>query len=427
MKNFIKQIFSNSKNHNFIKENIKNLSKKKSISQVFEAINSYSSDSEIRYVGGCLRKIINNEEIDDIDLATNLDPSEISEVLKKNKINFYESGIEHGTITAVFDDYKFEITSLREDILTDGRHAKVRFSKDWKLDASRRDFTINSIYSDSNGNLFDPFDGKNDLEKGEINFIGDVEKRIQEDYLRILRYLRFFLNYSKNPHNQKIIKIIKINISGIAKISKERLLDELKKLLKSKCLDKLSKDQFSLELLLLVFPELKNIKSVLNSLKDKKKILEKIDFIFILSLMIIDGSDNLDYFLYKYNISNKDRKRMKIINEFYKEKKEIKHLNETKLNKVFYYNGKEAALDILNFKIIKSKTANNELLRLRKLFKNKDILNLPIGADTLMSKYKIPEGRQLGIKLKLIEEEWVKNNFKISDLEIDNIVNTKDI
>ena len=427
MKNFIKQIFSNSKNHNFIKENIKNLSKKKSISQVFEAINSYSSDSEIRYVGGCLRKIINNEEIDDIDLATNLDPSEISEVLKKNKINFYESGIEHGTITAVFDDYKFEITSLREDILTDGRHAKVRFSKDWKLDASRRDFTINSIYSDSDGNLFDPFDGKNDLEKGEINFIGDVEKRIQEDYLRILRYLRFFLNYSKNPHNQKTIKIIKTNISGIAKISKERLLDELKKLLKSKCLDKLSKDQFSLELLLLVFPELKNIKSVLNSLKDKKKIFEKIDFIFILSLMIIDGSDNLDYFLYKYNISNKDRKRMKIINEFYKEKKETKHLNETKLNRVFYYNGKEAVLDILNFKIIKSKTTNNELLRLRKLFKNKDILNLPIGADTLMSKYKIPEGRQLGIKLKLIEEEWVKNNFKISDLEIDNIVNTKDI
>ena len=427
MKNFIKQIFSNSKNHNFIKENIKSLSKKKSIRQVFEAINSYSSESEIRYVGGCLRKIINNEEVDDIDLATNLNPSEISEVLRKNKINFYESGIEHGTITAVIDDNKFEITSLREDILTDGRHAKVKFSKDWKLDASRRDFTINSIYSDSDGNLFDPFDGKNDLEKGEINFIGDVEKRIKEDYLRILRYLRFFLNYSKKPHNQKIIKIIKINISGIAKISKERLLDELKKLLKSKYLDKLSKDRFGLELILLVFPELKNIKSVLNSLKDKKIILEKIDFIFILSLMTIDDSDNLDYFLYKYNISNKDKKRMKIINEFYREKKETKHLNETKLNRVFYYNGKQAALDILNFKIIKSKTTNNELLRLRKLFKNKDILNLPVGADTLMSKYKIPEGRQLGIKLKLIEEEWVKNNFKISDLEIDNIINTKDI
>ena len=87
----------------------------------------------------------------------------------------------------LLEDQKFKITTLRQDISTDGRHAKVEFSRDWKEDASRRDFTINSIYSDSDGNLFDPFDGKNDLEKGEINFIGDVEKRIQEDYLRILR------------------------------------------------------------------------------------------------------------------------------------------------------------------------------------------------------------------------------------------------
>ena len=97
----------------------------------------------------------------------------------------------------LIDDNKFEITSLREDILTDGRHAKVKFSKDWKKDASRRDFTINSIYSDREGNLFDPFNGKKDLEKGFVNFIGDPDKRIKEDYLRILRYLRFFLNYSK--------------------------------------------------------------------------------------------------------------------------------------------------------------------------------------------------------------------------------------
>jgi len=427
MKNFIKQIFSNSKNHNFVKENIKSLSKKRSITEIFRIINSYSSDSEIRYVGGCLRKIINNEEVDDIDLATNLDPSEVCEILKKNKINFYKSGIEHGTITAILDDYKFEITTLREDILTDGRHAKVKFSKDWKLDASRRDFTINSIYSDLDGNLFDPFDGKKDLEKGKINFIGDIEKRIQEDYLRILRYLRFFTNYSKKPHDQKIVRAIKTNISGISRISKERLLDELKKLLTSKQVEKLSKDQLSLQLLLLVFPELKNIKSVLNSFKYNKKLFENLDFIFILSLMTIDGSDNLDYFLYKYNISNKDQKRIKIINEFYKEKKELKHFKETKLNKVFYYNGKQAVLDILNFKIVKSKTPSNELLSLHELFKNKAIPNLPVGANSLMTRYKIPEGRQLGIKLKLIEEEWVKNNFKISDKEIDNIVKTKDI
>ena len=427
MKNFIKKIFLNSKNLSLIKDNIKDLSNKVSINRIFKIINSYSSESEIRYVGGCLRKIINNEEVDDIDLATNLNPIEVSKILKKNNINFYESGIEHGTITAILDDYKFEITSLREDITTDGRHAKVKFSKDWKLDAARRDFTINSIYSDSDGNLFDPFDGKKDLEKGEIKFIGNIEKRIQEDYLRILRYLRFFLDYSKQPHKEKVIRLIKINISGIAKISKERLLDELNKILRSNNLDKLSKDKFGQELLLLVFPELKNIKSVLNTIKDNKKLFKDLDFIFILSLMIIDGTDNLDYFLYKYNISNKDQKRVKIINDFYKEKKELKPLNETQLNKVFYYHGKQAVLDILNFRIIKSKKSNEQLFSLYELFKNKTLFNLPIEANTLMSKYKIPKGKQLGIKLKLIEEEWVKNNFEISDKEIDNIVYSKDI
>ena len=92
-------------------------------------------------------------------------------VYKKKNIKYYESGIEHGTITALINNDKFEITSLRKDVDTDGRHAKVEFSKDWKEDASRRDFTINSIYSDRDGNLFDPFDGKRDLENGLVNFM----------------------------------------------------------------------------------------------------------------------------------------------------------------------------------------------------------------------------------------------------------------
>ena len=422
MKNFFNKIFSSSKNLYSFKNNIKKLSITTPVKKIFEAINSHSSESEIRYVGGCLRKIFNNEKVDDIDLATNLNPIEISEILKKNKINFYESGIEHGTITAILDDHKFEITSLREDIFTDGRHAKVKFSKDWKKDAARRDFTINSIYADLDGNIFDPHNGKKDIEMGQVNFIGDPEKRIKEDYLRILRYLRFFLNYSKQPHKEEIIKTIKINISGISIISKERLLDELKKLLKSNQLEKLSKDKFSIELILLIFPELKNIKSVINSIKVKKEFFVELDFIFILFLMIIDGTDNLEYFLYKYNISKKDQKRAYAINNFYNEKEGIKTLNEANLNKVLYYDGKQAVLDILNFKIIKSKKLDKKMLSLLELYKNKITPSLPVGADLLMTRYKIPEGRQLGSMLKLIEEEWVRNNFEISEKQIDNIV-----
>ena len=422
MKNFFNKIFSSSKNLYSFKNNIKKLSITTPVKKIFEAINSHTSESEIRYVGGCLRKILNNEKVDDIDLATNLNPIEVSEILKKNKINFYESGIEHGTITAILDDHKFEITSLREDIFTDGRHAKVKFSKDWKKDAARRDFTINSIYADLDGNIFDPHNGKKDIEMGQVNFIENPEKRIKEDYLRILRYLRFFLNYSKQPHKEEIIKTIKINISGISIISKERLLDELKKLLKSNHLEKLSKDKFSIELILLIFPELKNIKSVVNSIKVKKEFFVDLDFIFILFLMIIDGTDNLEYFLYKYNISKKDQKRAYAISNFYNEKEGIKTLNEANLNKVLYYDGKQAVLDILNFKIIKSKKLDKKMLSLLELYKNKITPSLPVGADLLMTRYNIPEGKQLGSMLKSIEEEWVRNNFEISEKQIDNIV-----
>ena len=422
MKNFFNKFFLTSNNLSDFSKNIKNLSKKTPVSKIFDAINFYSSDSEIRYVGGCIRKLLNNEKVDDIDLATNLEPDKVCESLKKNNINYYKTGIKHGTITAIIDNYKFEITTLREDVSTDGRHATVKFSKDWRNDASRRDFTINSIYSDKEGNLFDPFNGKNDLEKGIINFIGNVNDRIQEDYLRILRYLRFFLNYSKVKHNLEIIRKLKMNIGGVSILSKERLLDELKKISKLDTLEKLSKDKHSLDLILLIFPELKNIKIFSNLDLNKKKLLEKVDFIFFLSLLIIDGSDNADYFLYKYNISKKDQKRIKIIDNFFKEKINLKTFTTNNINKLFYYNGKEAVIDILTFKIIKSKKFDQIIFDLIDHYKNKPMPIMPIGADVLMTKYNIPEGKLLGDKLKIIEQKWVNNDFKISDQEVKNII-----
>ena len=422
MINFLDKIFLRSNNLDYVNQNIKNLTKNTPAEKIFKAINSYSLDSEIRYVGGCIRKIINKEVVDDIDLATNLTPSQVCKALKKNNINYYETGVEHGTITAIIDEYKFEITTLREDVITDGRHAKIKFSKNWREDASRRDFTINSIYSDEKGNLFDPHNGKKDLENGYINFIGDVDKRIKEDYLRILRYLRFFLSYSKQPHKLEVIRNLKMNIDGISKLSKERLLDELKKTLQIDKLEKLSKDKISLELILIIFPELKNIKIFYKLDSIKKDILRKADFILLLSLMIIDGTDNADYFLFKFNLSKKNQKRIKIINEFYREKINIKSFSENNMNKILYYNGKQAVEDIINFRIISIKKVDEKLLKLRKQYENKIIPKISIGADLLMSKYKIPEGKQLGKKLKMIEEEWVKNNFKISDQQVEYIV-----
>ena len=422
MNNLLDKIFFRAQNLNYINLGFKNIKKETEIEKIFRAIHSFSTNSEIRYVGGCVRKIINKENFDDIDLAVNLNPKDVCEALNKNDIKYYESGIEHGTITALINNIKFEITSLRKDVDTDGRHAKVEFSDNWKEDASRRDFTINAIYADIDGSLFDPFDGKKDLENGKIIFIGNAEIRIKEDYLRVLRYIRFFLNYSKAKHEPSVIKIIKKNLAGVSSISPERLLDELQKLVRSKGFSKLTKDKDSLEIINLVFPQLKNISLFrkLNSFAIKN--LTKVDFILLLSLMIIDGTDNVDYFIYKFNLSKKDQKRLLFLNNFFSKKITSSSFSEKNLNKILYFNGREALIDVIYFKIFKSNKVESKLIKLIKIFKEKDIPVLPLKADILMEKYQIPEGKELGIKLKAIEEIWTNNNFKISEKEVQKIV-----
>ena len=146
----------------FTKDNInstnrlQNLKNDPKIKKIFNSINDHSAESEILFVGGCVRQNILGEKIEDIDLATNLNPDEVVNCLNKNNIKHIDVGKKYGTITAIIEKKKFEITSLRKDVKTDGRFAEVQYCKDWKEDAKRRDFTFNSIYSNLNGELFDP-------------------------------------------------------------------------------------------------------------------------------------------------------------------------------------------------------------------------------------------------------------------------------
>ena len=422
MLSIINKIFSSTKNLNTINQRFTRLRKDTNVEKIFHAIESYSNEAEVRYVGGCVRKIINNEKVDDIDLATNIEPTKVKEALENKNLKFFETGIEHGTITALIENDKFEITSLRSDIKTDGRHAVIEFTTDWIKDAERRDFTINSIYADINGNLFDPFDGKKDLENGLIKFIGEPEQRIKEDYLRILRYFRFFALYSKNDHSLAVKKIIKKNIVGIKKLSSERLLDELKKTFKSKCFIKLCENDFSYEIISTVFPEFKQIE-LFKKLNDYTKLnLHSLDFEFLLSLLILDDTDNSDYFFYKFNISKKNQKRIKLIKEFYFSKKPPIKFNSQNLWKIFYFNGKEGLVDILNYKIYTSKKLDKNLVNQINFFENKEVPKLSVTGGDLIKNFGIPEGQRVGEKLKEIENVWINNNFKISDKNIKKIL-----
>ena len=173
------------------------------------------------FVGGCVRKFLNNQDIDDIDIATIFSPEEIKEKFKDSDFKIIDTGIEHGSVTAIINSSKFEITTLRRDIKTDGRHAEISFIDNWKQDSERRDFTINAIYMDIRGRIYDPQNGRKDLKNDIINFIGDPSSRIEEDYLRIIRYIRFCIQYKVKYLDPKTTDAIKLNLSGIKNLSKE--------------------------------------------------------------------------------------------------------------------------------------------------------------------------------------------------------------
>ena len=409
------------------KTNFKELVSKKEVQELFKLINSYSNESEVRFVGGCVRKLINNEVVDDIDLSTNLRPEKVIEILKNNNINFYETGINHGTVTAVINDKSFEITSLRKDIKTDGRHAQVKYTKDWLDDASRRDFTINAIYSDIEGNLFDPFNGKNDLNNGLIKFIGDPAIRIKEDYLRILRYIRFSLVYSKNQHDKNTLKIIKQNLSGLKIVSKNRQLQELKKIISIKDFNKINLDKYLKELFLLIFPEIKLINRINNLDNLKNDILRNKSFEFILSILLIDNSEDCDYFIYKYNLSNKEKDKINLLKSIFSKEPDLEYFTKDNLLKILLQKGKENLIDILDFKILISKKNKDQLLDIKNFFNNCEIPEMPVKAKDLIVKFQLKEGKMLGSILREIEEQWLNNNFKISNTQIENIVKSKRI
>lgn len=193
-----------------------------------------TSGDEIRIVGGAARNHLLGEPVNDIDLATTFTPDQIITRAKKAGIKTLPTGIDHGTVTLIIDDTAFELTTLRKDISTDGRHATVEFGTDWLEDAKRRDFTINALYISADGTWYDPLgSGLKDIKTRSIRFIGSAKKRIREDYLRSLRFYRFNAYYGHAPYDEEAISATVQLRAGLASLSKERVSSELLKILKA--------------------------------------------------------------------------------------------------------------------------------------------------------------------------------------------------
>ena len=189
--------------------------------------------STVRFVGGCVRDAIRGDAVKDVDLATVHPPEKIIELLEAANIKAVPTGLGHGTITAVADGKPYEVTTLRTDVETFGRHAEVAFTEDWRADAERRDFTMNAVYADPDGTLFDPVAGVADAQAGRVRFIGDADQRIQEDFLRILRFFRFSARFDGQDLDESGVDACARNKGGLKQLSGERVQTELLLLLAS--------------------------------------------------------------------------------------------------------------------------------------------------------------------------------------------------
>jgi tRNA nucleotidyltransferase/poly(A) polymerase len=197
--------------------------------RVFAALSG--DNIKTRAVGGAVRDALLGRPVTDIDFATTAVPEDVRALARKAGLKAIPTGIVHGTVTVVANGVSCEVTTLRRDIETFGRHAKVAFTTDWSEDAQRRDFTLNALYAGADGTLYDPLGGYEDLLAGRVRFIGDAAARIREDYLRILRFFRFNAYYGKEPLDATGLSACVQERNGLAQLSAERIAAELKRLL----------------------------------------------------------------------------------------------------------------------------------------------------------------------------------------------------
>ena len=398
--------------------------KSKEIKEFFDLLEKDKpKDKQVAmFVGGCVRKFYSNEDIDDIDVATIFSPIEIKEKIKNSSFRIIDTGIEHGTLTVVKNNFKIEITTLRQDVETDGRHAKIKYTEDWILDSERRGFTINSIYLDIRGKIFDPQSGLSDLKNKVVKFIGNPERRIEEDYLRIIRFIRFSIQYNFDNIENKTIDAIKLNLNNIKKISKERVFSELLKILKLNNFNFLLSNKELYEIFIKIFPELKYLERLEKLSYFPSTNYLKRDLNFILAILLIDQSDNHEYFCFKYKTSNRIKDELLSISKNYIRFKNEKNFLDKELKKNLYHLKKENLIKLLYLVFCSEEKFSLKLFskKLEEISKI-SIPNFPYDGQFLIQQGLI-DGNKIGTALNELKKTWVNNNFYLEKEEAFSIV-----
>jgi tRNA nucleotidyltransferase/poly(A) polymerase len=380
--------------------------------KIISILNPTNLETHTQFVGGCVRKAIERKLTTDIDLATVYKPEEVKKILLKNNYKVLDLAIKYGSITTFSKNYKYEITSLRKDIKPDGRHTEIQLTNNWLEDSLRRDFTINAIYCDKFGKIFDPVSGIKDLKNKKINFIGSPDLRIKEDYLRILRFIRFSLEYNSNIKDHNIMRIINKNLRFLKFISQERLFIELKKILELKSLFTINNKNYFKKIISQVYKikffERLNRVRILN-----KKLGLKFNYLQLLSILLVGYDKKYIHFSKEFRLSNKDKDYLNFIYEQFKLLKNKAYSYQTIRHQIYFYK-KDLTLDFLNFIFCVNKEINlKTLIKYRLFIKKFKVPRFPISGDFLIKK-GFKQGKKLGKKLEFLKNSWIKNNFKLN-------------
>jgi poly(A) polymerase len=396
----------------------------KRFQEVFALLNA--DGGEARVAGGAVRNSLMGHAVADVDIATTLLPADVVERTANVGMKPVPTGIDHGTVTIVNKGATFEVTTLREDIDTDGRHAEVRFGKDWQKDADRRDLTINGLYADIDGNVIDLVGGLDDIKTANVRFIGNAEQRIEEDYLRVLRFFRFFAQYGKGRPDAEGLKASARAVSNLSQLSAERIWKEMRLLFSADDPSRALLWMRTTGVLTAIFPETEKwgIDSIGPLMETREAMGWENDPMLLLQSIIPPDVDRVVEMASRLRMSGAERDRLK---DWARTPKFAHDMAETALDRQIYRGSLTGVKDVLSLSLVSARSraeaddaAMIESAGFTKLLARAekwDEPKFPVSGKDLMA-LGISAGKEMGEKLKELEELWIESNFNLSKSDL---------
>lgn len=361
-----------------------------------------NAGGEGRFVGGCVRDHLMGRPIGDIDIATTLHPDSTMSALRRVGVKVAPTGLAHGTITAVLDDTTLEITTLRQDVETDGRHARVAFTDQWQEDAARRDFTMNALYMDVDGELFDYFNGLPDLHRKRLRFIGDAAARIEEDHLRILRFFRFSAQMAILPPDGEGLAACAESAAKLQNLSRERIWQEMQKLLAAPAVRPVLKLMQATGVADQLMPgggpgfHDADILSSLPEGADEIRVLRR----------LLPDLDQARQLCQDWKISRRDAARLYRLYDF--RLPEVAYVTTPGLRQLIYRAGRDAFQDMI---WLAEAERRPDLDRLQETLVTWENPRFPLGGQDVMA-LGVAAGPEVGRFLRQAEEQWIAGDFR---------------